>query len=76
MIDLMLGSLNYQIEHHLFPNMPRPNLRRAQAIVRAYCREHHVPYTEVGLIGSYRAALTHLHELGEPLRRRVAQATG
>ena len=26
-----MGGLNYQIEHHLFPSMPRPNLRRAQA---------------------------------------------
>ena len=34
LIDFMLGGLNYQIEHHLFPNMPRMNLRRAQPIVR------------------------------------------
>ena len=31
--DLALGGLNYQIEHHLFPSMPRPNLRRSQALV-------------------------------------------
>jgi fatty acid desaturase len=74
--DLMLGGLNYQVEHHLFPNMPRPSLRRAQAIVRDYCREHHLPYTEVGIIASYRAALRHLHDLGAPLRRpRVPAAT-
>jgi fatty acid desaturase len=28
--DLALGGLNYQIEHHLFPSMPRPSLRRSQ----------------------------------------------
>lgn len=28
-IDFLLGGLNHQIEHHLFPNMPRPHLRRA-----------------------------------------------
>jgi fatty acid desaturase len=71
MTDFVLGSLNYQIEHHLFPSMPRPNLRRAQGIVRSYCRELEVPYTEVGVIASYRAALTHLHQLGAPLRRRA-----
>jgi fatty acid desaturase len=32
-VDFILGGLNYQIEHHLFPNMPRPNLRRAQPLV-------------------------------------------
>jgi Fatty acid desaturase len=34
--DLLLGGLNYQIEHHLFPSMPRPSLRRAQPLVHAY----------------------------------------
>jgi fatty acid desaturase len=35
---LMLGGLNYQIEHHLFPTMPRPNLARARSIIRPFCR--------------------------------------
>ena len=30
-VDVALGGLNYQIEHHLFPSMPRANLRRARA---------------------------------------------
>ena len=38
LVDFLLGGLNYQIEHHLFPNMPRPNLRHAQPLVRAFCR--------------------------------------
>jgi fatty acid desaturase len=66
--DVLLGGLNYQVEHHLFPNMPRPSLRKAQALVRDYCHERQILYTETGLIGSYVAALRHLHELGEPLR--------
>ena len=68
--DFLLGGLNYQVEHHLFPNMPRPSLRKAQRIVRAYCAEHSIPYTETTLVGSYVAALTHLHALGAPLRER------
>ncbi|WP_067708980.1 fatty acid desaturase family protein [Nocardia yamanashiensis] len=66
--DIALGGLNYQIEHHLFPSMPTPNLRRAQPIVRAYCAEIGVAYHETGLISSYREALKHLHEVGAPLR--------
>ncbi|MFD3701999.1 fatty acid desaturase family protein [Nocardia sp. NPDC058658] len=66
--DLALGGLNYQIEHHLFPSMPTPNLRHAQVIVRDYCVEIGVPYHETGLIASYREALTHLHQVGAPLR--------
>jgi fatty acid desaturase len=71
-VDQLLGGLNYQVEHHLFPSMPRPCLRHAQRIVRGYCREQDVLYTEVGLVASYRAALRHLHDLGAPLRRRPA----
>ncbi len=36
--DFALGGLNYQIEHHLFPSMPRGSLRHAQPIVRALLR--------------------------------------
>ena len=43
LVDFALGGLNYQIEHHLFPSMPRPNLRRAQPIVREFCRQHGLP---------------------------------
>ncbi|MEV6368328.1 fatty acid desaturase family protein [Micromonospora musae] len=67
-VDTALGGLNYQIEHHLFPNMPRANLRRAQPLVRAYCAEQGIPYAETGLFDSYRQALGHLHEVGRPLR--------
>lgn len=66
--DLALGGLNYQIEHHLFPSMPTPNLRHARVIVRDYCAEIGVPYHETGLIRSYREALEHLHRVGAPLR--------
>jgi fatty acid desaturase len=68
-VDAALGGLNYQIEHHLFPSMPTPNLRRAQPIVRAFCAEIGVPYAETGLLASYGAALRHLHAVGAPLRR-------
>ncbi|MEU8618999.1 acyl-CoA desaturase [Streptomyces sp. NPDC048623] len=50
--DWFLGGLNYQIEHHLFPSMPRPHLRLAQPAVRAHCRELGIPYTETGFVDS------------------------
>jgi fatty acid desaturase len=68
--DWFLGGLNYQIEHHLFPSMPRPNLRLAQPLVRAQCQDVGIPYTETGLVDSYRQALRHLHDVGQPLRRK------
>lgn len=67
-VDFVLGGLNYQIEHHLFPNMPRPNLRHAQPIVRQFCAERGIPYQQSGLFRSYADVLRHLHELGAPIR--------
>jgi fatty acid desaturase len=74
LVDFVLGGLNYQIEHHLFPNMPRPNLRRAQPLVRAFCQQHGLSYTEAGLFDSYAQALHHLHAVGAPLRPAAAAA--
>jgi fatty acid desaturase len=62
--DFMLGGLNYQIEHHLFPCMPRSNLRRAQPIVESFCRRHGLAYCQTGLFDSYAQALRHLHAVG------------
>ncbi|MCX4782243.1 fatty acid desaturase family protein [Streptomyces sp. NBC_01264] len=67
--DIVLGGLNYQIEHHLLPSMPSPHLRRAQAIVRGHCQELGVSYLETSLINSYRQTLASLHHAGAPLRR-------
>ena len=66
LVDLALGGLNLQIEHHLFPSMPRPNLRRAQPRVERFCLAHGIPYAETTLLGCYRLALGHLHEVGTP----------
>jgi fatty acid desaturase len=66
--DFALGGLNYQIEHHLFPSMPRPSLRHAQELVRTFCARHGVAYHETGLVDSYAQVLRHLHAVGGPLR--------
>jgi fatty acid desaturase len=68
-LDVVLGGLNLQIEHHLFPSMPRPNLRRAQPVVQAFCVAHGVSYAETSALGAYGAALRHLHQVGTALRQ-------
>jgi fatty acid desaturase len=62
--DFALGGLNYQIEHHLFPSMPRPSLRHAQELVRTFCDRHAIDYHETGFFGSYAQVLRHLHTVG------------
>jgi fatty acid desaturase len=66
-MDFLLGGLNRQIEHHLFPAMCRPNLAKAQALVRAFCIEQDLPYCETGLLGSYRLTLRHLAAVSRAL---------
>jgi fatty acid desaturase len=73
--DVLLGGLNYQIEHHLFPNMPRNNLRKAQPIVKAYCADLQITYTETSLINSYAIVLRHLHAVGRSLRPAASAAS-
>jgi fatty acid desaturase len=55
-----LGGLNYQIEHHLFPSMPRPNLRRVQGLVRDFCAATDLGYSEESFTGSFRQIIHHL----------------
>jgi fatty acid desaturase len=62
--DVAMGGLNYQIEHHLFPSMPRPNLRRAQPVVREFCSTHGVHYTETTLARSYGIVIRYLNTVG------------
>jgi fatty acid desaturase len=62
--DLALGGLNYQIEHHLFPSMPRPNLRRSQALVKEFCQQRGLSYCEASFGGSYAQALRYLNTIG------------
>jgi fatty acid desaturase len=63
-IDVAMGGLNYQIEHHLFPSMPRPHLRRAAPLIAAYCRERGVPYTQTGLFASYAIIVRYINRVG------------
>jgi fatty acid desaturase len=67
LVDLVYGGLNYQIEHHLFPSMPRNNLSRAQPIVRAYCQSHSIAYYETGVIQSWREILGHYADVSRVL---------
>jgi fatty acid desaturase len=64
LVDFAMGGLNYQIEHHLFPSMPRPNLKLVQPAVRDYCAMHDVDYTEVGLFESYGIVVSYLNNVG------------
>jgi len=49
-MDWFHGGLQFQIEHHLFPRLPRHNLRKARKLVKAFAAKHKVEYHEVGFL--------------------------
>lgn len=59
-----MGGLNYQIEHHLFPNMPRPHLAVTREIVKDQCDKYNVPYTETTIWRSYAIVIAYLNRVG------------
>ena len=67
--DFCYGALNYQIEHHLFPDMPRNRLGEARKIVKAYCQDRGISYYETGPLRATQEILGFLHRTSAPLRR-------
>jgi fatty acid desaturase len=63
-MSYFMGGLNYQIEHHLFPSMPRPHLKRAREIVIEHCQTLSIPYTETTLVKSYAIVVDYLNRVG------------
>ncbi|PYY43229.1 MULTISPECIES: acyl-CoA desaturase [unclassified Curtobacterium] len=63
-VSFLMGGLNYQVEHHLFPSMPRPALKKARLLVRQHCETLDVPYTETTLLRSYGIVVRYLNRVG------------
>lgn len=63
-MNIFMGGLNYQVEHHLFPNMPRTHLRKANEIVREYCEVREIPYTETGYFRAQVIVVDYLNRVG------------
>jgi fatty acid desaturase len=62
--DFLYGGLNYQIEHHLFPTMPRAHYRRARDFIKPFCRAPGLDYEEQDPLASYRMVLAELRRVG------------
>ena len=75
LVDFWYGGLNYQIEHHLFPTMPRNRLGEARKTVKAFCKQRGISYHEAGTFKSFQEILTYLHWASAPLRRGRASRT-
>ena len=63
-VSVLMGGLNYQIEHHLFPSIARPHLRKLRPLVKKYCATEGIPYTETTIVTAYRKVIGYLNTVG------------
>jgi fatty acid desaturase len=68
LIDFWYGGLNYQIEHHLFPKMPRNKLKEARLIVKSFCEMHSIAYAETTFSETYRDIHEYFYRISTEVR--------
>lgn len=49
-VEFLHGGLHLQVAHHLFPRLPRHNLKRASVFVKEFAKEHDLEYFEFGFV--------------------------
>ncbi|KAK9208242.1 hypothetical protein WN944_000596 [Citrus x changshan-huyou] len=77
-MDWFHGGLQFQVEHHLFPRLPRCNLRKVSPFVVELCKKHNLPYNIVSFwksnamtMGTLRAAALQARDLSRPVPRNL-----
>ncbi|RYO88385.1 hypothetical protein DL766_003064 [Monosporascus sp. MC13-8B] len=71
-LDFVHGGLQFQAVHHLFPRLPRHNLRRAQVLVREFCSDTGIPYSILGFVDGNGKVLSRLDEVAEQVAHLIA----
>ena len=66
------GGLNYQIEHHLFPNVPRHNFHKISPLVRSLCKKHNVSYHSTSFMGGTIEVFKRLIVVGKASQKVTA----
>lgn len=67
-LAFLSGNLCYQIEHHLFPDLPSNRYAQISVRVRALCDKYDLPYTTGSLTHQYLLTLRTIHKLALPDR--------
>jgi len=62
-LDFFHGGLQFQAVHHLFPRIPRHNLRRAQGLVQEFCDDVGIPYALYGFADGNRQVIGRLADV-------------
>ena len=66
LFHLMTGNLSFQIEHHLFPDLPSNRYSELAPRVRGLCQEYGIDYTSGSLWTQYRQVLRRINRLALP----------
>ncbi|MCJ1317632.1 hypothetical protein MMC15_002957 [Xylographa vitiligo] len=70
-LDFVHGGLQFQAVHHLFPRVPRHNLRKLQTLVKQFCAETGIEYKILGFVDGNREVLSRLGEVGKQVEMLV-----
>ena len=65
LLNFMTGGLNYQIEHHIFPSMPRRNLRRAKEVIKEFCHEKGIPYKDDSFLTAWKEVFLYISSVSK-----------
>ncbi|EEQ35511.1 putative sphingolipid 8-(E)-desaturase [Microsporum canis] len=67
-LDFFHGGLQFQAVHHLFPRLPRHNLRKAQKLVVEFCEETKIPYAIFSFLDGNKEVIGHLGDVARQAR--------
>lgn len=77
-MDWFHGGLQFQVEHHLFPRLPRCHLRKVAPFVRELCKKHNLPYNSASFweanlltIGTLRTAALQARNVANPIPKNL-----
>jgi fatty acid desaturase len=66
LLHILSGNLGYQIEHHLYPDLPSNRYGQISVRVRELCEKYDIPYTTGPLYKQYGQALRTIMKLSLP----------
>lgn len=64
-VDWFCGGLQYQVDHHLFPSLPRHNLKKVHTLVESFCKDQGVTYHEATMFAGTMEVLNHLSTISK-----------
>ncbi|KAJ5510498.1 Fatty acid/sphingolipid desaturase [Penicillium expansum] len=67
-LDFFHGGLQFQAIHHLYPRIPRHNLRRTQKFVIEFCRDTGIPYAIFTFYDGNKEVISRLGEVAKQVR--------